>query len=150
MTSARKRRLALVAFLLVGVGVAAALALAAFERNIMFFYTPAQIANAGLPAGAQFRLGGIVVPGSFERIPDSLRVRFAVTDGSESVVVAYEGLLPDLFREGKGVVALGSLAPDGTVEAVEILAKHDENYLPQAVADALADSVGADRAREGR
>ena len=127
---AAHRRLTMIVFLLSGVAVAASLAVVAFERNLMFFYTPSQIAAGEAPAGAEFRVGGIVVPDSIRRTPGSLTVVFKITDGTEAVSVTYTGLLPDLFREGKGIVVRGRITTGSTIVASEVLAKHDENYMP--------------------
>jgi cytochrome c-type biogenesis protein CcmE len=118
-------------------GVAAALVLSAFRSNLVFFYTPTQIATKEAPQGRPFRVGGLVEAGSLAREPNSLTVRFRVTDTAQSIPVTYTGLLPDLFKEGKGVVAQGTLGPDGVFRASEVLAKHDENYMPPAAADAV-------------
>jgi len=133
----RQRRLAvLLAALLCG-GTAVALVLNAFRSNLVFFYSPSQVAAREAPLARSFRLGGLVEPKSIRREGDGLTVRFAVTDSARTVPVVYRGLLPDLFREGKGVVARGKLQEDGTFIATEVLAKHDENYMPPEAADAL-------------
>ena len=103
----------------------------------MFFFTPTQVAAKEAPQGRAFRIGGLVETGSFVRVPNTLEVRFVVTDTVQRVPVTYSGLLPDLFKEGKGVVAQGSIGPDGTFRATEVLAKHDENYMPPEAAAAL-------------
>ncbi len=136
MTPRRKRMLAVVA-ILVGVGVATALAMLAFEENLLYFYSPSQIAAGEAPTGKAFRLGGLVTEGSVERAPGSLEVRFSVTDNALSIPVRYTGLLPDLFKEGKGVIAHGKLQAGGEFVADEVLAKHDENYMPPEVAESL-------------
>jgi cytochrome c-type biogenesis protein CcmE len=118
------------------VGGATALVLNAFNSNLVFFYTPTQIASKEAPQGRTFRVGGMVTPGSVAR--EGVTVRFVVTDTAQSVPVRYDGVLPDLFKEGKGVVAQGQLGPDGIFVAREVLAKHDENYMPPEAADALA------------
>ena len=133
----RKKRLALILLLLAGVGIAVALALSALQQNINLFYTPSEIASGHAPEQARIRAGGMVVAGSVERSKENLDVRFAVTDGNEQVVVAYSGILPDLFREGQGIVALGRLNEDRVLMADEVLAKHDEEYMPPEVAQAL-------------
>jgi cytochrome c-type biogenesis protein CcmE len=122
---------------LAGLGVAAALVLNAFQSNLVFFFTPTQVAAREAPQGRPFRVGGLVEAGSLKREPNSLTVRFRVTDTRETIPVSYTGLLPDLFKEGKGVVAQGTLGPDGVFHAREVLAKHDENYMPPAAADAV-------------
>jgi cytochrome c-type biogenesis protein CcmE len=119
-------------------GVAAALVLNAFQSNLVFFFTPTQIAANEAPKDRAFRMGGLVEEGSVVRQKDALTVTFRVTDTARSIPVVYTGILPDLFKEGKGVVAQGRLSPDGTFKASEVLAKHDENYMPPEAADALA------------
>ena len=131
----RTRRAAIVLGVLVAVGAAAALVLNAFNSNLVFFYTPAQIAAKEAPQGRTFRVGGLVQPGSVAR--DGVTVRFIVTDNLQVVPVRFEGVLPDLFKEGKGVVAQGQLGADGVFAAREVLAKHDENYMPPEAAEAL-------------
>ena len=118
-------------------GVAAALVLNAFQSNLVFFFTPTQVASNEAPRGRPFRIGGLVESGSLKRSSDSLTVTFNVTDTAKTIPVVYTGLLPDLFKEGKGVVAQGALQPDGTFRASEVLAKHDENYMPPAAQDAI-------------
>ena len=130
----RHQRLAIAAGVVAVVGVAAALVLNAFQSNLVFFYSPSQIASKEAPSGRTFRLGGLVEAGSVKR--DGVSVSFVVTDTAQSVPVRYNGILPDLFKEGKGVVAQGQLR-DGTFEAREVLAKHDENYMPPEAAEAL-------------
>ena len=130
----RHQRLAIAAGVLAVVGAAAALVLNAFQSNLVFFYSPSQIASKEAPTGRTFRLGGLVEAGSVKR--DGVAVSFVVTDTAKSVPVRYNGILPDLFKEGKGVVAQGQLR-DGTFEAREVLAKHDENYMPPEAAEAL-------------
>ena len=133
--SPRQRRAALVLGLLVAVGVAAALVLSALRSNMVFYYSPSQVIAKQAPAGRAFRVGGLVAPGSVRR--DGLAVHFVVTDTAQTLQVRYLGLLPDLFREGKGVVAQGRMADDGAFVAQEVLAKHDENYMPPEAVDAL-------------
>jgi cytochrome c-type biogenesis protein CcmE len=128
----------LIGLVLAGVGLSAALALRAFQENLLYFFSPTQVAAGEAPDGRAFRLGGMVADGSVEREPGSLTVHFVVTDFSHSLPVEYTGVLPDLFSEGKGVVARGRLEPGGRFVAEEVLAKHDENYMPPEVADALA------------
>jgi cytochrome c-type biogenesis protein CcmE len=132
----KQQRLTLVVVVLVLVGGAAALALTALRDNIAFFVTPSDIAHGEIDRSRSFRLGGLVVDGSVARGADG-EVAFAVTDTSSEVRVAYRGVLPDLFREGQGIVAQGRLREDGVFMATEVLAKHDENYMPREVADAL-------------
>ena len=127
---ARHRRFAWIAAGVAVLGVAVALVLNAFQSNLVFFFTPTQVAQKEAPQGRPFRIGGLVENGSIRRIPNSVDVTFVVTDTAQRVPVTYSGLLPDLFKEGKGVVAQGSLGPDGTFRATEVLAKHDENYMP--------------------
>ena len=131
----RHKRLAVIVGGLAALGVAAALVLSAFEQNLVFFFTPSQIAAQEAPQGKTFRIGGMVETGSVQR--DGVEVRFLVTDTAKAVPVVYRGALPDLFREGKGVVAQGQLGADGVFRAREVLAKHDENYMPPEAADAV-------------
>ena len=128
---------------LASAGVAAALVLNAFRSNLVFFFSPTQVAAHEAPAARAFRLGGLVQPGSLRREGDGMTIHFVVTDTARDIPVVYRGLLPDLFREGKGVVANGRLREDGVFVAREVLAKHDENYMPPEAADALrkADQV---------
>jgi len=119
----------------VALGVAAALVLAAFEKNLVFFFTPSQVAAHEAPQGRSFRIGGMVVPGSLKR--EGVNVEFTVTDTAKSMRVTYRGQLPDLFRDGQGVVAQAQLGADGLFRASEVLAKHDENYMPPEAADAV-------------
>ncbi len=137
MTPRRKKRLTLVGLLVLGVGGAAALLLAAFSENLVYFHTPTEVAEGGAPMDRKFRIGGLVAEDSVRRDDDSLGVRFRITDTAETVTVQYEGVLPDLFREGQGVVADGRLTADNVFEAERVLAKHDENYMPPEAADAL-------------
>jgi cytochrome c-type biogenesis protein CcmE len=122
---------------LAALGVAAALVLNAFQSNMVFFFTPSQVVSNQAPQGRSFRIGGLVEAGSVVRDKDALTVRFRVTDTAKTIPVQYTGILPDLFREGKGVVAQGKLGPDGVFHANEVLAKHDENYMPPEAAEAL-------------
>lgn len=138
----RQRRLALVVGILSGVSVAALLAMRAFEDNVMFFFDPSQVATGEAPVDKRFRLGGMVRPGTVQRTPGSLEMSFIVTDFKRDVPVRYEGVVPDLFRENQGVVAHGRLGKDGTFVADEILAKHDENYMPPEVAKAIKEKHG--------
>jgi cytochrome c-type biogenesis protein CcmE len=131
----RHRRAAIALGVLAAVGVAAALILNAFNSNLVFFYTPSQVADHQAPQGRSFRIGGLVQSGSVVR--DGVSVRFLVTDTAKSMTVHYEGVLPDLFKEGKGVVAQGQIGADGVFVAREVLAKHDENYMPPEAAEAL-------------
>ena len=131
-----KRALAIVGGLAV-LGVAVALVLNAFQSNLVFFFTPTQVVDNEAPRDRSFRIGGLVEAGSVVRDKDALTVRFRVTDTAKTIPVVYTGILPDLFREGKGVVAQGRLESGGTFRASEVLAKHDENYMPPQAADAL-------------
>ena len=133
----RHRRFALIAVGVAALGIAAFLVLNAFEKNLVFFFTPTQVAANEVPVGRAFRVGGIVEPGSVKRQPDGVTVQFVVTDTAKHVPVVYRGVLPDLFREGKGVVTQGRLGNDGTFVASEVLAKHDENYMPPEAAHAV-------------
>jgi len=133
----RHRRFAWIAAGLAAIGVAIALVLSAFQSNLVFFFSPTQVAAHEAPQGRAFRIGGLVEAGSLVREPDSLTVRFRVTDTARTIPVVYTGLLPDLFKEGKGVVAQGTLGADGTFRATEVLAKHDENYMPPEAKAAL-------------
>ena len=142
----RQRRLLLAGVLVLGVGAIAALVFNAFQSNLVFFYSPTQVAAREAPVGRTFRLGGLVEPGSVKR--EGVRVNFAVTDTAKVVPVRYEGVLPDLFKEGKGVVAQGRLEGDVFV-AREVLAKHDENYMPPEAAEALK-QAGAAHEKAGR
>src|SRR5258706_3292604 len=133
----RQKRLAMIAGGLVALGVTAAFVLAAFQENLVFFFTPSQVAANEVPQGRSFRVGGMVTPGSVKRQPDGITVQFVVTDTAKSVPVVYRGLLPDLFREGKGVVTQGKLGGDGGFYPGEGLAKPHENYMAPAAADAI-------------
>jgi len=126
-----------VAAILVGVGIATTFALQAFQKNLLYYYSPSQIKSGEAPATRSFRVGGLVEDGSLKREPGSLQVHFVLTDFAEETLVSYTGVLPDLFREGQGVIARGKLQPDGTFVAEEVLAKHDENYMPPEVKDSL-------------
>ncbi len=140
MNPQRKKRLFIILGLLAGLGVAVALALSALQQNITLLYTPTQIANGEAPLDTRIRAGGMVEKGSLQRSGDSLDVRFVVTDFNKSVPITYRGILPDLFREGQGIVALGKLNAEGVVVADEVLAKHDEKYMPPEVTKALKES----------
>jgi cytochrome c-type biogenesis protein CcmE len=133
----RTRRALWIAAGLAGLGIAATLVLNAFQSNLVFFFTPTQVAANEAPRDRAFRIGGLVEAGSIKRDKDGLTVNFRVTDTAKTIPVVYTGILPDLFREGKGVVAQGRVGADGTFKASEILAKHDENYMPPEAADAL-------------
>jgi len=127
------------------IAIAAALVLNAFQGNVVFFFSPSQIAAKEAPLEKTFRVGGMVEKGSLKRQTDGLTVKFVVTDTAKSIPVVYTGILPDLFKEGKGVVAQGRLEPSGEFRATEVLAKHDENYMPPEAAHALS-KAEADRA----
>lgn len=133
----RKKRLILILLVLLGVGVAVALALGALRQNINLFYTPTEIANGMAPQDARIRAGGMVVEGTVQRSTETLEATFDVSDGGEAITISYSGILPDLFREGQGIVALGRLNEDRVLIADEVLAKHDEEYMPPEVAQAL-------------
>ncbi|MDX1459845.1 MAG: cytochrome c maturation protein CcmE [Xanthomonadales bacterium] len=137
MHPTRKRRLIGVLLIVAGIGIASTVTLYALRQNMLFFVSPADIAEQKLPLGREFRLGGLVVPGSVSRAEDGLAVEFEVTDGSQNVTVVFDGILPDLFREGQGVIARGTLESQQRFVAREVLAKHDENYMPPEVAEAL-------------
>ena len=139
----RSRRKVLILAVVFGVAVAAVLGLTAFEENLLYFYSPTQVKAGEAPDTHSFRVGGLVVDGSVNRAPDSLKIVFDITDNAEIMSVEYTGILPDLFREGQGIVAMGSLQADGRFVAQEVLAKHDENYMPPEVADALKASEQA-------
>lgn len=140
MNPLRKKRLFIVLAIVAGVGIAVALALSALQQNINLFYTPTQIANGDAPQDTRIRAGGLVEEGSVKRSKDSLDTDFVVTDGAKSVTIRYSGILPDLFREGQGIVAMGKLNASGVLIADEVLAKHDENYMPPEVMQALEQS----------
>ena len=133
----RQKRMVTVVAILAGVGVATAFALQAFQKNLLYYYSPSQIQAGEAPDARVFRVGGLVENGSLKREPGSLEVRFTLTDYAHQVGVSYTGVLPDLFREGQGVIARGKLRQDGTFVAEEVLAKHDENYMPPEVKDSL-------------
>ena len=133
----RSKRKLLVVMVVFGVAVAAVLGLTAFEENLLYFYSPTQVAAGEAPDNRKFRVGGLVVAGTVVRATDSLLVKFDLTDNAKTMTVEYSGILPDLFREGQGIVALGEKNSSGTFVADEVLAKHDENYMPPEVADAL-------------
>ena len=148
----RKQKLFIILFMVSGIALAVGLMLVALKDNINLFYTPQQIAAGDAPVNRTIRAGGMVVEGSVSRVKDGLTVRFDVTDGKAVVSIEYEGILPDLFREGQGIVALGKLNQNKVFIASEVLAKHDENYMPPEVADALkkADEQGRADVKEAR
>jgi cytochrome c-type biogenesis protein CcmE len=137
MNPIRKKRLYLLGMMVAGIGVAAWLALNAFDENLMFFFSPSEVAEGKAPTGHPFRVGGLVANESVRRKSDGLTTAFDVTDNAKTVTVEYTGILPDLFREGQGIVAMGQLDESGVFVASEVLAKHDENYMPPEVADSL-------------
>jgi len=137
VTPTRKRRLIAVLLILAGVGIASTIAFYSLQENLLYFQSPSEVAEQAMPAGRQFRLGGLVKPGTVNRTGDGLTIKFVVTDGPAELEVQYVGILPDLFREGQGVIARGALNEQGSFDATEVLAKHDENYMPPEVADAL-------------
>ena len=144
----RRKRLLFIGAVLAGVAVAITLSTLAFRNNLLFFFSPTQIANGEAPTERQFRLGGMVLDGSLERADGSLTVDFVVTDNVHVVPVSYTGILPDLFQEGQGVVAVGRIDATGHFTADQIIAKHDENYMPPEVAEAL-EAAEAARAADG-
>ncbi|TXI84910.1 MULTISPECIES: cytochrome c maturation protein CcmE [unclassified Cupriavidus] len=150
MTPARKTRMYWILAMVGCAGAVAALALAALRENINLFYTPSQIVAGEAPHGARIRAGGLVEAGSLARTGDSLALRFNVTDGVRSIVVRYRGILPDLFREGQGIVALGRLDENGMLQADEVLAKHDEKYMPPEAMHALRQAGRAGRRAPGQ
>jgi cytochrome c-type biogenesis protein CcmE len=133
----RRRRMVLVGIIVLGVGAAAAFALTAFQDNLLYYYPPSDVVAGKAPGDRVFRLGGMVEEGSLKRETGSMEVRFIVTDFQQDVTVSYSGVLPDLFREGQGVIARGQLGAGGVFVAQEVLAKHDENYMPPEVAESL-------------
>jgi cytochrome c-type biogenesis protein CcmE len=141
----RHKKLVVIGLGVAGVGLIAALVLNAFQSNLVFFFTPTQVAQGEAPTGRAFRIGGLVEAGSVKRQPDGINVRFVVTDTARSIPVVYQGILPDLFKEGKGVVAEGKLGGDGLFTATQVLAKHDENYMPPEAAHALEQAQQAQK-----
>ena len=142
----RQKRMATVAAIIAGAGIATAFALQAFQQNLLYYYSPSQILAGEAPDSRSFRVGGLVQDGSVQRAPGSLEVRFTLTDFSNTVGVSYTGVLPDLFREGQGIIARGKLKDDGVFVAEEVLAKHDENYMPPEVKDSLKPHADASQA----
>jgi cytochrome c-type biogenesis protein CcmE len=139
----RHKRFIFIGLGLLALAVASMLILNAFQSNLVFFFTPTQVANGDVPKGRGFRIGGMVEDGSLKREGDGLTVHFVMTDMAKRVPVTFKGILPDLFKEGKGAVAQGQLGADGIFLASEVLAKHDENYMPPEAADALAKAKAA-------
>ena len=137
MKPARKKRLILIVLMVAGIAIGLGFALKSLNENIMFFFTPTEVAEGKAPKARLFRMGGMVVNGSVSRPGDGLTVHFGLTDNNENITVRYTGILPDLFREGQGIIANGKLAEDGAFVAQEVLAKHDENYMPPEVAEAM-------------
>ena len=135
----RQKRMTFVAVLVAGVAIAITLALQAFNENLLYFFSPSQVKAGEAPVDHSFRLGGLVVEGSVDRDADSLKINFDLTDTAETISVQYEGILPDLFREGQGIVATGKVVGNLFI-ADQVLAKHDENYMPPEVADTLKDA----------
>ena len=133
----RHKRIAFIIIGLVGLSVAAFLVTSAFKNNLVFFFSPSQIASKEAPVGRNFRIGGLVEKGSMKRDGDGLTVKFTVTDTANSVPVVYKGILPDLFKEGRGCVAQGHVGADGVFYADQVLAKHDENYMPPEAAQSI-------------
>jgi cytochrome c-type biogenesis protein CcmE len=133
----RHRRIAFIVVGLAGLGIAAVLVASAFRNNLVFFFSPTQVAAKEAPVNRTFRIGGLVQEGTLKRENDGLTVRFIVTDTAANVPVVYKGILPDLFKEGRGCVAQGKLGPDGVFQAEQVLAKHDENYMPPEAGDAV-------------
>src|SRR5210317_985278 len=137
MRAARKKRLYLIVLMVMGIGIAVGFALSAFNQNLMYFYSPSEVLAGDAPKDHMFRVGGLVADGSVQRLANDLTVSFDVTDQLKLVTVEYTGILPDLFREGQGIIAHGKLRDDGVFVADEVLAKHDENYMPPEVAASL-------------
>ena len=133
----RHRKLLVITLAVVGLGIAITLILNAFQSNLVFFFSPSEVAEGKAPTERAFRIGGLVEEGSIQREGESLTTRFVVTDTAKTIPVVYTGILPDLFKEGKGVVAEGRLGTDGLFTASQVLAKHDENYMPPEAADAI-------------
>ncbi len=138
---ARHKRIALIVGGLAILGLVATLVLNAFQSNLVFFFSPTQVAAGEAPQGKTFRIGGLVKEGSIKREPDGVTLRFIITDVEKDITVAYKGILPDLFKEGKGAVAQGKLDDTGLFTASEVLAKHDENYMPPEATKALDDAA---------
>ncbi len=150
MKPLRKRRLIFVLSIVLGLGAAIGLGLYAVKQNINLFYSPIEVVEGKAPVGPLIRIGGLVVEGSVSIDSDSLKRSFKITDNAESVLVKYEGILPDLFREGQGIITLGHLGSDGVFEASEVLAKHDETYMSPEVADAIKKAEEEAKARKGK
>lgn len=140
MNPKRKKRLTYVVLIVIGVGIAVGLMVTAFQQNMMYFITPTEIVAGTAPEGRTIRLGGVVSEGSLKREDDGITVHFKVTDNANEIPVLYKGILPDLFREGQGIIAMGKVNSNGLFIADEVLAKHDENYMPPEVMEALEKS----------
>ena len=143
----RHQRMIAIAAGLALIAIAAALVLNAFQGNVVFFFSPTEVAEKKAPVEKTFRIGGMVEKGSLKRLPDGVTVQFTVTDTAKTIPVTYTGILPDLFKEGKGVVAQGRLQADGSFRASEVLAKHDENYMPPEAAHAMSKAQAEKAAR---
>jgi len=145
----RHKRIAFIVAGLAGLGIAATLVLSAFQNNLVFFFSPSQVAAKEAPVGRTFRVGGLVQEGTLKRDNDGLTARFTITDTAKTIPVVYKGILPDLFKEGKGCVAQGRVGSDGVFYADQVLAKHDENYMPpeagQAIDNAKASKTLVDK-----
>ena len=148
MTPTRKRRLIVISLVLAAVAVAAGLTTLALQQNMTYLYSPSEVDTGHAPASAPFRLGGVVLEKSVKRSQETLQVDFVVTDRFKNMPVVYTGILPDLFREGTSIVATGTMH-DGHFVATEVLAKHDETYMPKEVADAIAKAKDAQHAKDG-
>lgn len=144
----RHKRVAFIVAGLLGLGVAAAFVLSAFQNNLVFFFSPTQVVAKEAPIGRTFRVGGLVQEGTLKRDTDGLTVRFTVTDTAESIPVIYKGILPDLFKEGRGCVAQGKVGDDGVFYAESVLAKHDENYMPPEAGEAIDKAKHLQKASE--
>ncbi len=142
MNPKRRKLLFTAIFIVLGTSTAVGLVSVAFKQNLMYFYSPLQVKNGEAPTNRAFRIGGLVINGSVNRDQESLAVEFGLTDTKENITVTYDGILPDLFREGQGIIANGKLNQDGIFEASEVLAKHDENYMPPEVAAAIEEAGG--------
>ena len=136
----RRKRMLLIGLGAIGISLSTFFALKAFQKNLLYFYTPSQIASGETPKGRAFRAGGLVEEGSVTKAADGVTVLFRISDGSKDLSVSYRGILPDLFREGQGIIAVGTLDNHGVLVASEVLAKHDENYMPPEVAEGLKKS----------
>ena len=143
MTPKRKKRLIIILSIVFGAGLAVGLTMFALSENINLFYSTTQVADGEAPVGTRMRVGGMVVKGSVQRSPDSLRVQFDLTDYGKPVTVVFTGILPDLFREEQGILAQGKMDKHGVFQADEVLAKHDENYMPPEIAESMKQKAGA-------